>query len=143
MNNPLLPGPHQLTQQVIRVPYRVEQHQEEQKQDEELLPKEHPKPHDPYWRTRMFSIQHIRDCQEGKQFSWLWTPMTEVFNLAQVMFFILPFAAYFNDRGNYMDLRGLVFMCLSLQMLLAGAKYALRWYHDWRFKHIKYRIVRH
>ena len=63
----------------MRVPYRIERHEEEQAIGELSNPNVRWY-HDPYWRTRVFSIQHIRDCQEGKQFSWSWTPMSEVFS---------------------------------------------------------------
>lgn len=139
--NPLIPGPHQTTQQVVRVPYQQEQYQEQQKQTEPVLSRETPKPHDPYWNTRIFSVQHIRDCQEGKQFSWLWTPVSELFTLSQVMFVILPVAAYANSHGSNLGIRGLILLSLSLQLALSGGRKALVWYQDWRFSRIPYRVI--
>jgi hypothetical protein len=142
MIDPIVPAVHWRVKQETNAPYRIEQHEEEQAVGELSNPNLRWY-HDPLWRTRFLSITHIRECQEGKQFSWFWTPMSEVFNLSQVMFLILPFAAAAKSGGGDISMRGLILTAMSLMMLMSAAKYILRWYHEWRFRHIPYTIIRH
>lgn len=143
MINPLVPGPHWRTEQTIRVPYRLEQHEEEQKQEEAALPLERPLQHDPYWNRRFWSVQHVNDCITGKTFHWFWSPMSEVFSLAQLMFLILPVAVYMNDRGTNLSFRGLILLAVSTQLLASLSKFLWVWYNNWRFSRTPYRIIRH
>ncbi len=126
----------------ILAPYRVEQHQEEQRVAESGPPRERVPVHDPYWNRRFWSIQHVHDCIEGKAFHWFWSPMKEVFDLSQAMFMLTPVAVYMQGRGAHVGIRGLVIMVLSLKVLITACKFILEWFHNYRFRHIKYRVVR-
>lgn len=94
--------------------------------------------HDPFWRSRFWSIQHVHDCIEGKAFHWFWSPMKEVFSLSQIMFMLIPMLAYFHSLSVWQ----MVWWVLVFKCITAGAKPTIEWYHNWRFINVWKRASR-
>ena len=117
--------------ELVRVGIRQEQIEEERTQEShgELNARFN---HDPLWNRRFWSIQHVHDCIEGKAFHWFWSPMKEVFSLSQIMFMLLPVITYFKS-GGYLSVWQIVWWVLAFKCFIVGARYALEWYHNWRF----------
>lgn len=67
--------------------------------------------------------------------------MNEVFNLSQLMFLILPFAAYVNryQEAN-IGIRGLILLAIAIQVAASLSKHLWHWYNDWRFKRTHTRL---
>ena len=117
--------------ELVKAGTRQEQIEEERAQDssDELNAKFN---HDPLWDRRFWSIQHVRDCIDGKTFHWFWSPMKEVFELSQIMFMLLPIMAYVKGGGS-ISVWGIVWWILAFKCLVIGARHTIEWYHNWRF----------
>jgi hypothetical protein len=90
--------------------------------------------HDPFWRTRFWSIQHVRDVQEGKTWHWFWTPMKVVFDFAGMAFLMWPVAMYLKTIHAWMGWINLLLMFVAFKFALILAKDLIEWYYWWRFE---------
>ena len=130
---PLIPGPRQEVQELVRSHIRQEQVEEEQAQPD--LGQQNARfKHDPLWNRRFWSIQHVHDCIEGKTFHWFWSPMAEIFDLAQIMFMLTPVLMYLKGGGT-LSIRDLILWVLLFKCLIIAARRTLEWYHNWSFMH--------
>ncbi len=131
------PGQYKpLVEELVRSQIRQEQVQREESEQDLSRLNTHFK-HDPFWRTRFWSIQHVHDVAYGKTWHWFWTPMKEIYLIAQIMFIALPVAAYGNAAlGLTINLVSLLTSVAALRCIIYGYKHFIEWTYWWRFKRL-------
>ena len=97
--------------------------------------------HDPYWRSRFWSIQHIRDVQEGKVWHWFWSPFKSINSLAQVAFIAWPVMFYARDVGVGFVWWKVVLLFAGIELVILAFQNSLEYIYWWRFNRIKRKLV--
>jgi len=131
------PGPK--TEQVIVAPYRVERH--EAKEEEAQLAELNARfKHDPFWRTRFWSVQHVRDVVDGKAHHWFWSPIKGLAESALVAFTIMPVIAVLSKAGYRFNLISLLAIYFGTTLALQAISALLHALYWWRFNHIRRKL---
>jgi hypothetical protein len=116
--------------------YRIEQHETEEDVAKLATLNARIK-HDPFWRTRFWSVQHVRDVIEGKAHHWFWSPIKGLTESAAVAFAIMPFLTVLSQAGYRFNIWGILAVYLGLTMLFQLIGQVLHWLYWWRFTHIQ------
>jgi hypothetical protein len=130
------PRPRQeYTEESIRAREQIEQHQQEQQRVryEDINIRF---VHDPFWREQFWSIQHIRDVQEGKVFHWFWTPIAYLFELSMFAFVLVPFAGFFDLHHAMRTLFYLFAMAVGIKLVVVGLRSFIEWFYWFRFRRL-------
>lgn len=123
----------------IKAPYRIERHETEE-DIANLATLNARYQHDPFWRTRFWSVQHVRDVVDGKERHWFWSPVKGLWEGAIVAFTLMPVITTATTYGYRFDLIALLAIYFGTTMLLGVIGQVLHWLYWWRFDHIKRRL---
>lgn len=138
MSDPFRPEPRY--QQEIRGPfYRIERHETEE--DIAKLTKLNARfKHDPFWRTRFWSVQHVRDVVDGKAHHWFWSPIKGLAESAAVAFALMPLLTVLSQTGYRFTIWNILAIYFGMTLLFQVIGQVLHWLYWWRFDHIRRRL---